>query len=195
MRNYDPFQGLDPLRSTRSRLLTRTAAPASEPLTLSQAKLYLRVDHNDEDALITDLITAARMSAEAWLKKSLISQSWKLAYDDGISDSVPLPMPPVSAVTAVTLVNRDGSTASVDSDAYWLNAAKDTLMMDSALIAHRVEIAYDTGYGDASDVPLPIKQGMLCHIATLYEHRGEAGEPALPEQALGLYMPFREVRL
>jgi uncharacterized phiE125 gp8 family phage protein len=195
MRNYDPFQGLDPLRTTRSRLLTRTVAPASEPVTLAEAKLYLRVDQTTEDALISDLIVAARMMAEGWLKKSLISQSWKLSYDDGIPDYVPLPMGPVSAIASVVLVNRDASTSTVSAGSYYLNAAQDALMMDNALIAHRIEINYSTGYGAASAVPKPIKQGMLCHIAALYDSRGEAGEVALPEQATALYLPFREVRL
>lgn len=195
MRNYDPFQGLDPLRNTRSRLLVRTVAPASEPLTLAEAKLYLRVDHDDEDALITDLITTVRMAAESWLRRSLISQSWQLAYDSGIGECVGLPMSPVTGIDSVVLVNRDGTTATVDSDAYWLNAAKDALEMDSPLIAHRVEINYDTGYGNAAAVPKPIKQGMLCHIAALYDSRGQAGDTPLPDQAAALYMPFREVRL
>src|SRR5688572_29997630 len=95
----DPFLARNPLRMTRNRLLTRVSAPASEPLTLAEAKLYLRVDHTNEDALIGDMIVAARMTAESWLKRSLISQAWKLSYDDGIPDIVWLPMGPVSSIT------------------------------------------------------------------------------------------------
>ncbi|MEQ1790660.1 MAG: head-tail connector protein, partial [Rickettsiales bacterium] len=68
------------MSNNRERLLERISAPATEPITLAEAKLYLRVDSSSEDNLITDLIVAARMSAEAWLKNSLISQSWKLVY-------------------------------------------------------------------------------------------------------------------
>lgn len=192
----DPFLARDPLRVTRNRLLTRVTAPASEPATLTEAKLYLRVDNTNEDTLISDLIVAARMVAESWLKRSLINQSWKLAFDYGIPDCVWLPMGPVNAITSVVIVNRDTTTVTIDPSTYWLNAAQNALMLDSMQIGFRIEITYSTGYGASeTNVPTPIKQGMLAHIATMYDSRGETGEVALPEQSVALYMPFREVRL
>lgn len=192
---YDPYLRPDPLRTARNRLLMRMTAPATEPLTLAEAKLYLRIDNTHEDTLITDLIVAVRMIAESWLGRSLITQSWKLAYDYGIPENVWLPMGPVSAITSLVIVNRDSTTQTVDSGAYWLNAAQNALMMVSMLIGFRIEITYGTGYGNAAALPRPIKQGLLTHLAAMYDSRGESGEVALPEQTVALYMPFREVRL
>src|SRR5579884_3684274 len=64
-----------------SRLLVRTAEPASEPVALADAKNYLRVDITNDDTLVTGLITAARAHAEEFMRRSLITQTWKLAYD------------------------------------------------------------------------------------------------------------------
>jgi uncharacterized phiE125 gp8 family phage protein len=177
----------------RNRLLVRTAAPASEPLTLTETKLYLRVDHASDDALITDLIVSARTTAEEWLKASLITQSWKLAFDDHADEVIELPMGPAASIISVTAVDRDGSTQTIASGLYSLNAAKNQLMLDSPLFGFRIEIVYAAGYGDASAVPKPIKYGMLKHIAEMYDHRG--GESSIPEQAVRLYLPFREVRV
>lgn len=176
---------------TRSRLLARVVAPADEPLTLAEAKLYLRIDHDHEDVLIHDLIVTARLTAEQWLKRSLITQSWKLAYDACLPECVTLPMGPVNEITGVTVVNRDNTTQAIDSDVYYLNAAKDTLIFESAVIGFRIEIVYVAGYGNAADVPKPIRQGMMSHIAFMYETRGEGDNTLLPAQAISLYMPFR----
>ncbi len=179
----------------RSRLLTRVAAPADEPLSLDEAKLYLRIDSQEEDLLINDLIVSARLTAEQWLKRSLINQSWKLAYDACLPECVGLPMGPVNSVTSVTVVNRDNTTQAVDASTYYLNAAHDTIVFQSAVIGFRIEIIYATGYGTASAVPRPIKQGMLSHIAAMYDNRGDTEYTILPPQAISLYMPFRGICL
>jgi hypothetical protein len=49
--------------------------PSNEPLTLVDAKKYLRVDYSDEDDVITAFITDARAYAEQITKRSLASQT------------------------------------------------------------------------------------------------------------------------
>ncbi len=183
------------MNQTRKHLLARMTAPASEPVTLAEAKLYLRVDNTADDTLIGDMIVAARMAAEHFLRRSLVTQAWKVSYDDYVDVCTPLPMGPVTAITAVESVARDGSTQTVATTAYTLNAAQDAVNFDFIVIGFRVDITYATGYGSASAVPAPIKQGLLAHIASMYDTRGESVDFALPPQAMRLYMPYREVRL
>ncbi len=194
---YDPGFTADsllmrnPLSLTRARLLSRVTAPATEPVTLAEAKLYLRVDSTAEDALITDMITAARMMAEQWLSRSLISQSWQVAFDYAISSRTRLPMGPVTAIGSVVIVNQDGSTVTVDPSTYWLNAAKNALMLNGPLVGFQIDITYNTGYGGATAVPKPIKQGLLAHIAAMYDARGDSDMSHMPPQVAGLYQPYR----
>ena len=124
-----------------------------------------------------------------------MAQTGKLALDYGIPNSVRLPMGPVVSIASVVLFNQDGSSVTLAADRYWLNAAKDMLKIEDGLSARRVEIVYHTGYGDVEDVPQPIKLGILAHVAQLYESRGEGLAGVVPAQVVGLYLPFREVRL
>lgn len=174
---------------TQPYSLTLDTAPASEPLTLAEAKLYLRADGSEENDLVTAMITAVRVAAEQYLRRALVTQRWKLSADDYLWAETALPFPPVQSVESVTLVARDGSTTVMDSNGYYLNARKDKIIFDASPLAHRVEVVFESGYGDAEDVPVPIKQGMLLHLAELYHNRTGMGE--IPAVAMGLYAAYR----
>ncbi|MFD1333894.1 head-tail connector protein, partial [Methylopila musalis] len=53
-------------------------APAAEPLGLADAKAYLRLDHDDEDALLGELIASARAEVERLTRRVLVAQRWRL---------------------------------------------------------------------------------------------------------------------
>jgi len=170
----------------------RITAPAAEPLTLAETKEFLRIPHNDDDGRITDMIITARSLAEHWLKRSLITQSWKLSYENGIRGTIRLPMGPVRSITSVTATTGD-TTATIDSSAYALNVAGDGLVIESIITGDRIDITYSAGYGNASQVPKPIKLGMLQHVAAMLD--GQVSLAPIPDQVLSLYMPFREILL
>jgi hypothetical protein len=48
--------------------------PSQEPITLSDAKAYMRIDFTDEDTLISELITRARSYAETVTGRALATQ-------------------------------------------------------------------------------------------------------------------------
>jgi uncharacterized phiE125 gp8 family phage protein len=55
--------------------------PASEPITLAEAKLHLRVEDTTDDSYITTLMYAARVDIEAALKRQIINAQYKLVMD------------------------------------------------------------------------------------------------------------------
>lgn len=61
--------------------LVQTTAPAYEPISLVQAKQWLRIDSADEDVLLTALIEAARTYVETFTGRALITQQWELSLD------------------------------------------------------------------------------------------------------------------
>jgi hypothetical protein len=61
--------------------LRQIAEPAVEPITLTEAKNHLRASEPDDDALITGLISAARMAAENICRRAFVTQQWELVID------------------------------------------------------------------------------------------------------------------
>ena len=55
--------------------LTLITAPALEPITLSEAKLHLRVEHSVDDTLISVFITAARERASSAIQHFFLRNS------------------------------------------------------------------------------------------------------------------------
>ncbi len=64
------------------------ADPVLEPVSLAEAKLHLRVDLSNEDALIAGLIVTARELCELRTRRSFIEQTWEGRLDCFPSESV-----------------------------------------------------------------------------------------------------------
>jgi len=166
-----------------------TSAPATEPLTLDEAKAHLRVDHSDEDDLITSIIAAARVTVENYLQQKLITQTVVEYFDEFPADGIVLTFWPVQSVTSITYTDTDGDTQTWDAAEYKVDIygvfgggpARITEAYSETLPTTRdetnaVAVTYDAGYGAASAVPAPIKAAMRLLIAEMYEYRLENDE-------------------
>jgi uncharacterized phiE125 gp8 family phage protein len=162
--------------------------PASEPVTLAEAKSHLRVDLNDDDTLINALITAARQMAEEYTRRAFITQTWEATF---LPLGVPyrgirLSRPPVQQIVSITV---DGQT--LDPTKYEL--LDDWIEFDpKPLPQDKIVIRYNAGYGSAADVPSPIKQAILQIVGHLYENRESQDMPGL---AVNLLQPYRVMML
>jgi uncharacterized phiE125 gp8 family phage protein len=180
-------------------MLVQTAGPKVEPISLADARNFLRVDSDftADDQLIAGLITAARQNAEAITQRSFITQSWELTLDAfpspsvmGVPYGVPYSIPP----HAITL--ERGTVQSVASITYrsagvWTPMDAANYVADLSGCPARitpvfgqiwpvistpqignVKVAYTAGYGDtAATVPAGILLWMRIWISTVYNNR------------------------
>ena len=181
------------------RIPALVTPPAAEPVSLADAKAFLKVDSTDDDNLITLLISSARRSAEEYAKRSFITQTWKLTMDGFdvheddppylvSSNTIDLPRGPVQSVSSLTTIDLANQSAVFPSASYTLDTASGRILLTQGYTSPSnlradaaVEVLYVTGYGaSASSVPGPIRQAILLHVGSLYENRqcGELGEGA-----------------
>jgi uncharacterized phiE125 gp8 family phage protein len=172
--------------------------PAAEPVTLDQAKAWLRVESgSDEDALIAALIAAARARAEWHTGRAFVTQAWTL-WLDRAGTCITIPLPPLQAVASVTLYKRDDSAVVLAAGDYAVDAAGSRVVLKPPPFGLRpvnaAAIAFTAGFGDTGDVPADIAQAILQIVSALYEHRGGDTAPT-PDSALALLAPYRVMRL
>lgn len=184
--------------------ITIITPPAAEPVSLAEAKLFLRVDADAEDDLISALIIAAREAVDQGCGRALITRRVRESLDIWRRDAVggaELGLGPVTNVVAVRLLTPDGSESVIDAERYRLDGARDRprLVFESGVpatlrAAGGIEIDYDTGFAaTAAEIPNALRMAVLHIVAALYEAR--QGEAALPESARALMRPFAPLRL
>jgi uncharacterized phiE125 gp8 family phage protein len=151
------------------------AGPAKEPLTLEEAKRFLRITTDAEDDVVAALISAARKRIERGTELALITQTVEVKLDRFWGGcAIELPMPPLQEVVSVTYLDADGAPQTLDPATYvvsthrrpgrvWLAFGKSWPATRNEREA--VTITFKAGFGDEpADVPpnLIHAMRMLC---------------------------------
>lgn len=168
----------------KHRLVT---APATEPVSSTEAKLHCRVDGSDEDAWFTTAIQAARRWCENLCERAFITQTWAL-YLDGFPDAsdddgkILLPRPNLLSVTSIVYKDTAGASQTLSAALYQVDDKSEPGVVmpapdeewpeteDGRLNA--VTVTYTAGYGAAaSDVDPLAVQAIKILVGHWYENR------------------------
>ncbi|WP_254510417.1 head-tail connector protein [Anatilimnocola floriformis] len=95
-------------------------APASYPITLSEAKAHLKVEHSDEDTLITSYLDAATQYVETLSGLHLVAQTWE-QHQHGFYCNWLLKLP-IQSITHIKYYDGDNVLQTLDSAEYRLQA-------------------------------------------------------------------------
>jgi len=178
--------------------LQLVSPPAEEPVSLADAKLHLRVDFTDDDALISALITAARQAAETITGRQIVTARWKLVLDSfpgpslmGVPAGSPFTLPghailitkcPVQSVVSIQYLDMASTLQVMPATDYALDLACEPARVTPVFgkiwpitlpQIGAVSVTFDTGYGAAAAVPEGIKSWIKLRVGSLYAHREE----------------------
>ncbi len=158
----------------------------SEPISLSQAKLFLGEAGDHYDSLITDLITAARERAEMYMNRSVIDKTITIMFDRLPGDIIRLPRGPIKGVTQITK-KIDNGLEVISSDKYIVDIVQEParVVFKTAINVPEginvLHVKYTTGYGEVTiegdtiqnPIPETIINAMLMMVRTMYDHRDD----------------------
>ena len=142
-----------------------TEVSYAEPVTLAEAKLYIRVSTTSEDAQVAQLISSARKIIEDAAGISIITKQVKVWFSNQ-GCSFQLPYGPITS--AVTLYDDYTGTILTDKRIIGGQYPRITFPQIDSLRAE-----YTVGF---TQVPAALKFAILDQINHMYENRGAGAE-------------------
>jgi uncharacterized phiE125 gp8 family phage protein len=194
--------------------------PASEPVSIDLARQHCRIDADYDDNLLAMYLTGARIEAEAYLNRALITQKLQYAitwappptatplvpqslivfplnWPPLVRRPIELPRAPAVSVEQITW-GALGDMQIADPEDYDLNLAVEPgyVAVKPQLLPRIPQqsmlIDFTAGYDDADPaaVPMPIRQAILIGTAHHYENRGDVSAD-MPPAFYRLLDPYR----
>ncbi len=160
---------------------------------LAECKAYLRIERDDDDALLAGLIRTAMALCEAFVGQWLIERAGEQRLGC-TADWQRLTVVPVVAVTAVV----DGG-AALPVEAFASDIDRDgsgfvRLAAPFGLVAPVARFRAGIG-ADWNGVPEPLRQGIVRLVGHLYAHRDAADAGPPPAAVAAMWRPWRRMRL
>lgn len=172
------------------------AAPAYEPVSLAEARRWVRLESDDtiNTPVLQMLIKAMREDAENLTHRAYIQRTLRLnidgwPLDDHYGTSIELPMPPAASITHLKYVDSDGVTQTLATDQYVLHEELEPAKIIPAdgvtwptvrFQPNAVQVTYVAGYapGSPSDeasnqevMPGQLRLWMQTKLGTLFAQR------------------------
>jgi uncharacterized phiE125 gp8 family phage protein len=164
--------------------LVQTEAPASEPITIEEARAWLRVDDTAQDALIAALVAAARRMVERRTNRALLASAWQMTIDrfpcGDARRAILLPLGPVIAISAITYLDTGGVERTMAPADYRYDLSREPAPITTEWgkswpsardVIGAIAVDFSAGYADAAAVPQDLKLAMQLLVGHWFENR------------------------
>lgn len=185
-------------------------AVAQADLPVAELAEHLRLNGDIEgdaalQAQLAGYLRAALAAIEGRIGKALIARDFVLRLAQWRhGDRQPLPLAPVTAITAVRVIEEGAPQVDVaasrwylEEDAHRPHVCARGVSLPRVPVGGRAEVAFSAGFGAWGEVPMDLRQAVLLLAAQFYEYRHDPGGQigALPFGIQALIEPWRVVRV
>lgn len=189
-------------------LIEQTQVP-DEALPVAELRDHLQLgsgfaDDGFQDSVLVPQLRAAMAAVEADTGKAILRRTFRYtvnAWRDFAHET--LPIAPVQAILAFSVIDAVGAVETVPSSRYRLVQDKHRpqlqwcgLVLPTIPVGGSAEIVFDAGYStDWTGVPADLRQAILMLSGHLYENRTGAVDGGLPAGVAALLKAFKQIRL
>jgi hypothetical protein len=149
-----------------------TEKTAVEPVSLAEAKAWMRVDYGSEDAIITSLIKTARTALERYLGISIIEKEITINAV-GVWLPFAIPYQPVLSVDVIKVNDSEIDTPT------------DLVIRSNNVQTVNIELEYTAGF---TTVPEPLKHAIKEMVHFYFDNRGSIA--SIPGSVLPLIQTY-----
>lgn len=168
------------------KMISQRTPPAinAAPVELLTVKQHLRVDHSDDDFLITDMILAAMQDIEDNAQIAVLSQTVRVTiFSPGYETTLHLPIGPA--------LQSDGVTVTLDGEPFTgfelITGNRPMIRFHASYpdpSPSRLQIEYQAGFGSTPQhVPKDIQLAITDQAALMYDARGQMDPKSLTVSA------------
>lgn len=157
----------------------------TEPVTLDEAKAWCRIDVSDDDDIITELITGARIICEQYSNISFIERTVTARLKNELG-GIYLPYGPVLAYDNPVIFTDDLGVEQ-EANAYTIVGVSFKAIKEPF---EELTVNYPTGY---EVLPKNLKKALLNQIDWMYANRGSDESAQISEQAKLILNQVRRV--
>jgi len=153
--------------------VVQIVAPTSEPITLDEAKLAMRVLEDFDDTLINTMIADAREYAEDYTNRQFMPATFEL-YTDKFVQDMKMRKNPIKSIEKIEYMDENGNYQILGTDNYYLYGDNDIYRIHfEKIVPHKkhkeaIKITFVAGY---DKVPNQIVAFIRALTGTTYEKR------------------------
>ncbi len=161
------------------------------PIDLEDIKLFLKVDYDDEDALILRTFKTAIKQCELSIGRSILKKKYQYSFYSAIENNIKLLYGPVINIENIKIITNNNEEKLLNTDNYNLDRVSDKITFKNKPgNFYRIDIIYNACEENIAE---DIKQGILFHTAKIFEDK--LGYSPIPRASYNIYKQYKSKRL